>query len=1085
MLSKHLWLWAAVLCLMAPACSAAQQPAAPAGTSSAARQLPQSAPSSDYSKQSIVIERRRTTYRFENDGRGSRTEESSLRVQSEAGVQQLGQLRFGYNSGNQRIEIAYVRVRKPDGSLVTADASAVQDLTAPVARVAPLYTDYREKHVTVPGLRPGDTLEYKIIVETTTPLAPNQFWMEHTFREDLIVLDEQLGIDVPKSRRVILKTQPEFSKYDTREQGDRRTYTWNWKNLSTRAEREKAEVDAGLPRTPRKSADQPASVQLTTFQSWDELGKWYAGLERDRRAPSDDLALKARELTQGLGSDRDKVQAVYDYVAKNYRYASLSFGLGRYQPHAADEVFRNAYGDCKDKETLLAAMLDSLGFHANTVLIHSRQNLDVDVPSPLQFDHVIGDLKLGGQTIWMDTTTEVAPIGMLLLPLRNRKALQIRPGGTAEIVTTPSKIPYETFSRNELEGQISGLGKLTAHSRLTMRGDMEVLLRGVLRLVPEAKWNDLLSAAFVRQGLRDAKVTNITVPGLNDTSKPLLVEFDLAVANFLDWTAKEAKFFPPLERFDLPHPADDATEPTKLGGPLQGISVVKLRLPEQLTVTLPAPLAIKRDYAEYSAPYRVVDHVLIAQRELIIKLPELELGRSSDLQSFNRVLEADGRQQVGTENSGDASVAAAQDAPPKELEEAADHALHSGKFKQAAILYQKVTEKDPKHKYAWNNLGRAYMGMKEYNKASGAYHKALEVNAYDPWAWNNLGRVHEQQQRYDQAISDYRKQIEINPLDPYAHSNLGNLFLLLRRNSEGVPELERAAVISPDNIEIQEQLATAYLRTGQTEKAMETFDKVLQKSPTPGVWNNVAYSLADNNQHLDKAREYAESAVSTAETQLRNLSPEAAERNGLLLSVNLAAYWDTLGWVLFRQGEIDAAEKYINAAWKHSESGEVGYHLAQIYEKHGDKQKAIEMYAAAAASSTHIDPDALTALKHYVGPQKAEQMISAQRQACLTQRSINLSWTAKQGSAEVLLTFRGSGDVQSARFLNGSEEFKAYERDLRNLKLNLPLPDTTTEGVVHKAVVTCAPLSGCKLQWLPGLGSEADAEPGQAESGTD
>ena len=76
-------------------------------------------------------------------------------------------------------------------------------------------------------------------------------------------------------------------------------------------------------------------------------------------AARDGLA-KAEELTRGKKSDLEKLQAIYDYVAKNFRYVSLSFGLGRYQPHSASEVLANQYGDCKDKHTLLAALADAV-----------------------------------------------------------------------------------------------------------------------------------------------------------------------------------------------------------------------------------------------------------------------------------------------------------------------------------------------------------------------------------------------------------------------------------------------------------------------------------------------------------------------------------------------------------------------------------------------------------------------------------------------------------------------------------------------------------------------------------------------------
>jgi hypothetical protein len=41
----------------------------------------------------------------------------------------------------------------------------------------------------------------------------------------------------------------------------------------------------------------------------------------------------------------------------------------------------------------------------------------------------------------------------------------------------------------------------------------------------------------------------------------------------------------------------------------------------------------------------------------------------------------------------------------------------------------------------------------------------------------------------------------------------------------------------------------------------------------------------------------------------------------------LIAYWDTLGWVYFSEGNLDKAEKYVSAAWGLGHHGEVGDHL--------------------------------------------------------------------------------------------------------------------------------------------------------------
>ena len=91
----------------------------------------------NYSQEGFVVEQYRSRYRFEADGTGRKETVARIRVQSEAGVQQWGQIQVGYNSANERVEIAYVRVIKADGSVVNAGEDAVQDLSAPLEQQAP------------------------------------------------------------------------------------------------------------------------------------------------------------------------------------------------------------------------------------------------------------------------------------------------------------------------------------------------------------------------------------------------------------------------------------------------------------------------------------------------------------------------------------------------------------------------------------------------------------------------------------------------------------------------------------------------------------------------------------------------------------------------------------------------------------------------------------------------------------------------------------------------------------------------------------------------------------------------------------
>src|ERR1700732_4745624 len=229
MRSFLLWLLAACT-LAAPFTAPAQSGAKP--TSSAASTKPADAtpkpeePKRDYSQEAFVVEHLRSRYRFESDGTGRKETVARIRVQSEAGVQQWGQLQFGYNSANERVEIAYVRVVKADGSEVKAGNDAVQDLSAPVEREAPVYTDYRQKHITVPGLRPGEVLEYDMVTVIHTPLAAGQFWTDYNFDQNNIILDEQLEVDVPGDRPLKMKNKARMDPKMAEANG-RRIYTWS------------------------------------------------------------------------------------------------------------------------------------------------------------------------------------------------------------------------------------------------------------------------------------------------------------------------------------------------------------------------------------------------------------------------------------------------------------------------------------------------------------------------------------------------------------------------------------------------------------------------------------------------------------------------------------------------------------------------------------------------------------------------------------------------------------------------------------------------------------------------------------------
>jgi hypothetical protein len=359
----------------------------------------------DYSQEAFVIEQFSHKEKFENDGTSVGVETGRVRIQSEAGVQQYGVLSFSYASGTGTFDIGYVRVHKPDGTVVETPPDSVQDMAAQITREAPFYSDLREKHIAVKGLSIGDVLEYQIKENTTKPLAPGQFWTSYEFTTMQIVLDEQLEISVPRDRTIKIKStkiQPTIS-----EAAGYRVYTWHSSNLQHKDEsNKKREAIEEIWKLARGLQAQP-DVQISSFASWEEVGRWYGGLEEERVKPTPEITAKAAELTKNATNDEAKLKALYAYVSTQFHYIGVAFGVGRYQPHSAETVLENQYGDCKDKHTLLASLLTAAGIPAYAALISVKHEVDPDVPSPGQFDHVITVVPREAGLVWLDSTAEV------------------------------------------------------------------------------------------------------------------------------------------------------------------------------------------------------------------------------------------------------------------------------------------------------------------------------------------------------------------------------------------------------------------------------------------------------------------------------------------------------------------------------------------------------------------------------------------------------------------------------------------------------------------------------------------------------
>jgi tetratricopeptide (TPR) repeat protein len=937
---------------------------------------------------------------FEADGKGYRDLVARVRIKSESAVREFGLLTYPFASSFESLEIIYARVRKPDGSVVETPASDIQELDSAVSREAPMYTDQREKHIAVKSLSAGDVLEFHIRWTIHDPVAPGHFWFDHNFFREGVCLKEILEIDVPRDLPVKLRNadlQP-----SVRDEGARRIYTFENVNLK---KREESKIPA-WEKNYRGIA--PPDVQVSSFSSWKEVGDWFDALAKPKAGVSSEIRSKAEELTKGKTTDQDRTKALYEFVSSRFRYIGIDLGLSRYTPHSAAEVLVNRYGDCKDKHTLFAALLQAVNVAAYPVLISSNFRIDPSFPSPSLFDHVITAIPRGESFVFLDTTPEVTPFGLLLRNLRDRQALAVLPSQGTRLIATPANPPLPNYEVFHIDSSIDAKGTLDAKMRLEERGDGEIGLRLAYRSTPQNNWQELTQKIVAGMGF-GGTVTDVSVEQPEDTTQPFWISFTYHRPDLPDW--KDHRIVFPAPPFFIPELSEEQKllkDPLPLGSPQEITYETTVKFPKGFSPQLPQRVERKYDFAEFSATYSVEEDTLRGTLHFKSMLNEIPGTDRSKFSSLGNIIQE-------TEGS---------------------YIILEGDFPGTGVLG----------------------GVKPPAMLFG----------------NSTA-----------AIPQLEQALETNPGNDAILLHLSRVYCQAGRASDAVALLKKAMDAHPDALEhLQVALGEAYLKIPDVEKAMAEFKQGLGDSAGPNELNGVAYLLAEANTHLTEALDYSSHAVSALSEKTMDISPEAAEPSDFLLMLQLAANWDTLGWIKFRAGDPLGAEKYLQAAWEIVQGAVIGEHLVETYEKLGKREKAAAICNMALSSYLPGGPDTrqklsdeMTRLRHFLtlAPGLARTSRSAHSVdggvALSDMRDLQVPFRTKLKTdfvtANFTISVTNGHKSNAAVFLSGAEELRGGINALAALRYPQSFPDDTPTRVIRKAILSCSIYSkNCTLVLL-------------------
>src|SRR5690606_29952712 len=248
------------------------------------------------------------------------------------------QYAFQYQADQRRVELEGAKVYRTDGSIGEAFENGQGAADDPSIS---MYTSARTYYVQFPRLEPSDVVELRYRIDDITPR--NEF---ADYYGDIVYMqsDEPIAhakyvLVTPKTRKLNIDAKVKGLKEQVTTTEDSRIYSFWVENVPP------IQPEQGMPPWPELLG----FVHVSTYASWDALGKWYWGLVKDQLDLDEETRNTLRKIVADKETTEEKVKAVYAWVTKNTRYVALEFGIYGFKPRRCVQTVNRGWGDCKDK----------------------------------------------------------------------------------------------------------------------------------------------------------------------------------------------------------------------------------------------------------------------------------------------------------------------------------------------------------------------------------------------------------------------------------------------------------------------------------------------------------------------------------------------------------------------------------------------------------------------------------------------------------------------------------------------------------------------------------------------------------------
>lgn len=516
-----------------------------------------------------------------------------------------------------------------------------------------LYEDIQFKVANAPGRDPGGVVAYESD-QRLPGYMTEEDWM---FQSGIPSLSQSFTLELPAGFTYGVawahhKPEPAIDL-------EKQRWRWELKNIPA--------VD--LQDVPLSPGEQALAGRMSVhFESsgltnpiggtWQSIGEWYTKLSSDRLQSTPEIAAKAAELTAGKADFYDKTEAVAEFVQKQIRYFVIEKGIGGLQPHPASDIFRNRYGDCKDKATLLSAMLSTVGVHSALLMVDTERGfVDPEAPS-LMGNHMIAAIevpkgyespklkslvtaKTGRRYLIFDPTWEETAFGQLEHNLQGSYGVLVE-GKDSQIIAFPILSPTLNTIHRSANFQLQADGSLKGSIVERRFGDVSEHRRSMYKSANEKEQQEFLDHQLQRDFV-NFTVSGVKVENVEALNKELTTSFSLNTTSYAKKMGPLLMVRPRVLGSEAPRfNREPRRVPIDLSETMQVQDDYSIELPEGYAIDeLPDPVSVDMGFAAYTSASKMDGNTLRYTRTYTVREVTLPAERYGELQKLAGVIAND------------------------------------------------------------------------------------------------------------------------------------------------------------------------------------------------------------------------------------------------------------------------------------------------------------------------------------------------------------------------------------------------------------------------------------------------------------